>query len=66
MHVHIDESGKNGEPRGVDRFRLCIRYILGDLDDLVEAGMKVTRLLNNNMKTVTKEDARRIYSQILC
>lgn len=39
---------------------------LGDLDDLVEAGMKVTRLLNNNMKTVTKEDARRIYSQILC
>lgn len=39
---------------------------LGDLDDLVEAGMKVTRLLNNNMKTVTKKDARRIYSQILC
>ena len=39
---------------------------LGDLDDLVEAGMKVTRLLNNNMKTVTREDARRIYSQILC
>ena len=36
-----------------------------DLDGLVEAGMQVTRLLNNNMRTVTAEDARAIYSQIL-
>lgn len=36
-----------------------------DLDGLVEAGMQVTRLLNNNMRVVTAEDARAIYSQIL-
>ncbi len=36
-----------------------------DLESLVEAGMQVTRLLNNNMKTVTAEDAREIYRQIL-
>lgn len=38
---------------------------LDDLEDLVDAGMKVTRLLNNNMKTVSREDARNIYRQIL-
>lgn len=36
-----------------------------DLDDLVEAGMQVTRLLNNNVRQVTPADARAIYSQIL-
>ena len=36
-----------------------------DLDSLVEAGMQVTRLLVNNMREVTPEDARRIYQQIL-
>ena len=36
-----------------------------DLEGLVEAGMQVTRLLNNNMRVVTAEDARAIYSQIL-
>jgi len=36
-----------------------------DLDGLVDAGMQVTRLLNNNMRTVTAEDARAIYSQVL-
>lgn len=36
-----------------------------DLEDLVAAGMQVTRLLNNNMKPVTAEDARSIYLQIL-
>ncbi len=38
---------------------------INDLEDLVNAGMKVTRLLNNNMKIVTKEDARKIYQEIL-
>lgn len=38
---------------------------LDDLDDLVDAGMKVTRLLNNNMKKVSKEDARKIYMEVL-
>ncbi len=36
-----------------------------DLESLVEAGMQVTRLLVNNMREVTAEDARNIYKQIL-
>ena len=36
-----------------------------DLDVLVKAGMEVTRLLDNNMRKVTPEDAREIYKQIL-
>lgn len=36
-----------------------------DLDSLVEAGMQVTRLLVNNMREVTPEDARRIYQEVL-
>ena len=36
-----------------------------DLDSLVEAGMQVTRLLVNNMRKVTADDARRIYQQVL-
>lgn len=35
------------------------------LDELIEAGMKVTRLLVNNMREVTPGAARDIYSQIL-
>lgn len=36
-----------------------------DLDVLVDAGMQVTRLLDNNMRKVTKEDARALYKEIL-
>lgn len=36
-----------------------------DLDGLVAAGMEVTRLLVNNMREVTAEDARRIYQEVL-
>ena len=36
-----------------------------DLEDLVNAGLQVKRLLNNNKKTVTAEDARAIYSQVM-
>ena len=36
-----------------------------DLDGLVEAGMQVTRLLVNNMRQVTPDDARAIYQQIM-
>lgn len=36
-----------------------------DLEQLVEAGMKVTRLLQNNKKTVTAEDARKLYAELL-
>jgi len=35
------------------------------LDDLIEAAAKVTRLLDNNPKVVTKEDMRAIYKKIL-
>jgi len=37
----------------------------GDLEDLVYAGMGVQRLLGNNMREVSAEDARRIYLEIL-
>lgn len=37
----------------------------GDLEELVEAGMGVTRLLSNNPRAVTAQDARRIYQEIL-
>ncbi len=36
-----------------------------DLEDLVASGMQVTRLLSNNMRTVTESDARGLYQQIL-
>ena len=36
-----------------------------DLEDLVAAGMEVTRLLVNNMREVTPDDARRIYREVL-
>ena len=38
---------------------------MDDLDALVDAGMQVTRLLVNNMREVTPEDARQIYLQVL-
>jgi len=36
-----------------------------DLDDIVAAAMKVTRLLDNNPKPVSPEDARGIYLKLL-
>lgn len=36
-----------------------------DLEGLVEAGMQVQRLLVNNMRTVTPEDARKLYLEIM-
>ena len=36
-----------------------------DLDVLVNSGMEVTRLLDNNMRKVTPEDARALYKSIL-
>lgn len=35
------------------------------LDDMIEAAAKVTRLLDNNPKVVTKEDMREIYRKLL-
>ena len=36
-----------------------------DLEDLVKSGMEVQRLLANNCRTVTEEDARELYKQLL-
>ena len=36
-----------------------------DLDGLVAAGMQVTRLLVNNMREITPDDARAIYQTIM-
>ena len=36
-----------------------------DLEELVSAGMEVKRLLVNNMRTITAEDAREIYLQLM-
>ena len=36
-----------------------------DLEGLVNAGMQVTRLLVNNMRPITADDARNIYRQVL-
>ena len=36
-----------------------------NLETLVASGMDVTRLLNNNMRKITQEDARNIYKQVL-
>ncbi|WMJ85778.1 iron-containing alcohol dehydrogenase [Anaerocolumna sp. MB42-C2] len=36
-----------------------------DLEDLVHDGMEVKRLLNNNKSTVTAEDARKLYLEVL-
>lgn len=36
-----------------------------DLEALVAAGMEVTRLLENNMREVTPDDARKIYQEVL-
>ena len=36
-----------------------------DLEGLVESGLSVKRLLNNNIKVITADDARKIYSEVL-
>jgi alcohol dehydrogenase class IV len=36
-----------------------------DLSELVASGMKVTRLLVNNMREIKEEDARDLYLQIM-
>ena len=41
---------------------MCIR---DSLETLVAAGMQVTRLLNNNLRPVTADDARALYRRIL-
>lgn len=39
--------------------------LASDLEALVKSGMEVTRLLNNNMRKVTPEDAYKLYKEII-
>lgn len=48
-------------PKSLEQFNVS----MDDLDDLVEAGLGVTRLLSNNMRQVNREDAKNIYLQIM-
>ena len=36
-----------------------------DLEELTKSGLEVKRLLNNNKREITYEDARRLYLQIM-
>ena len=42
-----------------------LRCAIDPRNDLVDAGMQVTRLLVNNMREITAEDARAIYERVL-
>ena len=55
-HLHKAEIPKSLKDFGVPE---------SDLDWLVDAGMQVTRLLVNNRRKVTPEDARKIYLEIM-
>jgi len=58
----LDEIVTNLDiPRKLDEFGVKKE----DLEELVSAGMQVTRLLVNNPREVTAEDARKIYMEIL-
>lgn len=48
-------------PRNLRDFGVKTNHI----DDLVDSAMQVTRLLNNNMKVIKSEDARKIYTEII-
>lgn len=47
-------------PTGLERYGIS----LADVDGLVAAGMQVQRLLINNQRTVTPEDARALYLEL--
>ena len=61
----IDRMGKMVEHLDIPKSLKEWNVPESDLDSLVEAGMQVTRLLVNNRRTVTPEDARAIYAQIM-
>jgi alcohol dehydrogenase len=50
-----------GIPTTLKSFNITTEH----LDELVDAGMKVTRLLANNMKDVRPEDAKKIYLEVI-
>ncbi len=56
--AHRQASGYPHQPQGV-------RRACEDLEGLVNAGMQVQRLLVNNMRPVTADDARKLYQEIM-
>ncbi len=54
-------TDKLGIPKGLRNYGISSE----ELDGLVKAGMEVQRLLENNRKLVTEEDARRIYLTLM-
>jgi alcohol dehydrogenase class IV len=78
--VHIEKNCTTVEEKSkfmIDQFEKIVKHLdiptslsvfgvpESDLDILVDSGMQVTRLLDNNMRKVTSEDARKLYKQIL-
>ncbi len=61
----IDRMGEMVEHLDIPKSLKDFGVPAEDLDSLVEAGMQVTRLLVNNRRKVTPEDARAIYSQVM-
>ena len=53
--------GKLGIPKTLGSFGVTREH----LEWLVDAGMQVTRLLNNNPRTVSADDARKLYLEVL-
>lgn len=49
----------------IEQFKAKYTIPAEDLDGLVNAGMQVTRLLVNNMRELTAEDARALYLEIM-
>ncbi len=50
-----------GIPNDVKRYEITEK----DLDALTNAAMKVTRLLSNNPKEITHDDAKSIYTKLI-
>lgn len=48
-----------------ESFKAKYQIPMEDLEGLVNAGMQVTRLLVNNMRELTPEDARKLYLEIM-
>ena len=63
----LDDDGKLKELKHLDIPTSLTEFGVPkeDLEALVSSGMEVTRLLVNNMREVTPDDARKIYQEVL-
>lgn len=48
-----------------DKLESCVSNAAEELDSLVDSAFEVKRLLNNNVKPLTKEDIRKIYETLI-